>query len=247
MGPGLYRVWRRCSAVLWGYRLGVLLLLLAGCAGLRRPQDEAVKAQTRAPQTTDLRAEKYVVHSPDVLEIAVPGHPDDCGRFAVGPDGRIDLGETGRLRVEGETPEEIALTLARQENVPVSLVRVSLAEYNGQQIYLFGAVLGEHRAVPYEGPQTVVELLRRIGGITLDAAPSDVHVIRAHIMEGGTPEVFHIDLKAILLKKDESTNIRLQPFDEVYVGETRQATVGRSLPHWLRPVYEAIIRVTLTH
>jgi protein involved in polysaccharide export with SLBB domain len=225
----------------------MLLLLLAGCAGLRRPQDEDVKAQTRTPQTSYRQVEKYVVHCPDVLEISIPNHPEECGRFAIGPDGRINLGETGLLRVEGETPEEIALALARQESMPVSLVRVGVAEYNGQQIYLFGAVLGQHRAVPYEGPETVVELLRRIGGITPEAAPSDVHVIRAHIMEGGAPEVFHINLKAILLKKDETTNIRLQPFDEVYVGETRQATVGRSLPHWLRPVYEAIIRVKLTH
>ena len=37
------------------------------------------------------------------------------------------------------------------------------------------------------------------------------------------------------------TNLRLQPFDQIHVGETRQARVERCIPPWLRPVYQALM------
>ena len=43
------------------------------------------------------------------------------------------------------------------------------------------------------------------------------------------------DLKAILLRYDDKTNVRLLPFDQIYVGESRQARVDKWFPPWLRP------------
>jgi protein involved in polysaccharide export with SLBB domain len=156
---------------------------------------------------------------------------------AIGPDGCGDFGPLGRLRIEGQPPAESARTVAAAAGLPASAVHVRVAEYNSQHIYLFGEIIGLDRAVPYQGPETVVELLQRIGGITPDAAPGDVHVIRSHVTQGRAPEVFHIDLQAIVFRKDHSTNVRLQPFDQVYVGQTRQAVLERCLPPWLRTMF----------
>jgi protein involved in polysaccharide export with SLBB domain len=131
--------------------------------------------------------------------------------------------------------------VAAAAEVAPAAVHVRVAEYNSQQVYLFGEVIGLHRAVPYRGPETVLDLLQRAGGLTPEAAAGDVHVIRAHVIDGRRPEVFHIDLRAITLKKDESSNVRLQPFDQVYVGQTRQAVLDRCLPPWLRPAYQALV------
>ena len=68
----------------------------------------------------------------------------------------------------------------------------------------------------------------------------DVHVIRSHVADGHDPEVFHVDLRAIADGKDTSTNVRLRPFDQVYVGQTRKAALERCVPPWLRPAYEAV-------
>jgi protein involved in polysaccharide export with SLBB domain len=115
-----------------------------------------------------------------------------------------------------------------------------VAEFNSQQIYLFGQVVGLQRAVAYQGPENVLDLLRRTGGITPGAAPNDVYVIRPRIDEDRPPEVFHINLGSILMDQDQHTNLRLQAFDQVYIGETRKANLEKCIPPCLRPLYKSV-------
>jgi hypothetical protein len=100
--------------------------------------------------------------------------------------------------------------------------------------------VGLQRAVAYQGPETVIDLLQRLGGITPGAAPDEVYVVRSHVSEGKPPEVFRVDLHNILVQHDNRTNIPLQPFDQVFVGETRQSIFEHCVPPWLRPFYESI-------
>jgi hypothetical protein len=46
-----------------------------------------------------------------------------------------------------------------------------------------------------------------------------------------------VDLEAILLRGDPRTNVLIQPFDDIYVGERARSRIGRALPEWLRPLY----------
>jgi protein involved in polysaccharide export with SLBB domain len=216
------------------------LLCLPGCASGRLHVEQSLMADRGNAPRNERVADEYRVGCPDVLDVSVPDRPDLSGRCQVGPDGRIELESLARSRVEGLTPPEIARLLATQAGVPTDQVRVRVADYASQELYLFGQVSGLQRAVPYEGQETVLDLLQRIGGITAGAAPDDVVVIRTHLADGKRPEVFHVDLKAIVLKHDQRTNVRLLPFDQVHVGETRQARVERSIPPWLRPLYQAV-------
>ncbi len=184
-------------------------------------------------------AECYLVHCPDVLEVTVAGRPDLSGRRVIGPDGRIDLGE-GRLRVEGRTLPECTRLAAQELLLPPERLRIRVVEYRSQQVYLFGQVMGLQRAVPYQGPETVLDLLQRTGGVTRGAAPNDVYVIRPHLVEGRPPEVFHIQMGAILVNQDQRTNLRLQPFDRIYIGQTGLSQFTKCFPAWLRPVCEAL-------
>ncbi len=185
-------------------------------------------------------AERYLVRCPDVLDLEVAGRPELTGRRPVGLDGRIDLGSYGRPRVEGKALPQIVLLLAEETGRRPEDLRVRVADYQSQHIYLFGQVIGWQRAVPYQGQETVLAVLQRVGGITPGAAPDDVYVVRPHIQAGKRPEVFHVDLAAIVVKHDPRTNIRLQPDDQIYVGETRQARIEKCIPPWLRPVYQAL-------
>ena len=69
--------------------------------------------------------------------------------------------------------------------------------------------------------------------------------VRSHLADDHRPEVFHVNLEAIVLKRDERTNVRLLPFDQVYVGETRQAVVERVVPPWFRPLYRTLTNTRL--
>ena len=232
--------WRWQSAVPMWCRLGVILYLLSGCAGPRAHMDKAVKADAGGPLRNQGVAAQYVIRCPDVLDIDIDGRPELNGRAAISPAGRLDRDDLGRVRVEGQTPAEVAQTLAKELSLPPESIQVRVVEYNSQQIYLFGEVFGQHRAVAYQGPETVLDLLQRVGGITPAAAAGDVHVIRSHVADGHDPEVFHINLKAITLEKNDKTNVRLQPFDQVYVGQTRQAVLDRCMPPWLRPIHQSL-------
>jgi polysaccharide biosynthesis/export protein len=220
--------------------LALALLLLAGCASSRDHIDHNLLADKGTTYPDDGAAEGYIVGCPDVLQIVVPGRSDLCGRFTVGPDGRIEMEKLGRPRVEGRTVTEIARLLAYPAGIPPGQVRVRVADYQSQEVYLFGQVNGLQHAVPYRGQETVLDLLQRTGGITPGAAPAEVYVIRTRVAEGQRPEVFRVDLRAIVLNHDQRTNLRLRPFDQIHVGETRQARVERSIPPWLRPLYQVV-------
>ena len=215
----------------------LILLVLAGCAPTRSEVDQRLRAD-RGPGAG--AADNYLVGCPDVLEVTVAGLPDlDC-RGPVGVDGCVDLGPLGRPRVEGRTVPAIARLVADRARVPPDRVVVQVAEFRSQQVYLFGEVNGVQKAVPYRGQETVLDLLQRTGGLTPGAAPDDVYVIRPHLVEGTRPEVFHVDLRAIVLKGDQSTNLRLQPFDQVHVGQTHQAKLEHCVPPWLRSLYQSL-------
>jgi protein involved in polysaccharide export with SLBB domain len=132
----------------------------------------------------------------------------------------------------------MARVLAASLKLPPEAIRVRVVEFQSQQIYLFGEVIDLPRAVPYQGPETVLDLLQRVGGITPGAAPGDVQVVRTHISEGRPPEVFHVNLRAIVANQDQRTNVRLQPYDRVHVGQTRKACLEKCVPPWLRPAYQ---------
>src|SRR5581483_11503135 len=100
-------------------------------------------------------------------------------------------------------------------------------------VYLIGEVQGQEQAVPYCGPETVLDVLQRVGGLSRDAAPREIKVVRPNIADGGTPEIYHVDLAAIVYKNDQRSNIVLQPFDQIYVGQSPNTGLKNALP-WRR-------------
>jgi protein involved in polysaccharide export with SLBB domain len=232
--------WTRLVACLAS---AVICFLDAGCAHKAQQRADVEKKLMGDREVTTRNqgvAEHYQVGCPDVLAIVVAGRPVWGTRQTVGVDGRIDLGEHGRVRVEGRSLAEIAGQLAEVLGTSPAAVQVGVVEYRSRQLFLFGQVVGWQRSVPYQGQETVLDLLQRVGGITPGAEPRDVYVVRAHIAEGGRPEVYHVDLQAIVVGHDDKTNLRLLPNDQVYVGETRQARIERAIPPWFRPLYQAI-------
>jgi protein involved in polysaccharide export with SLBB domain len=211
-----------------------VLAVAAGCAGRL---DRALLADHNPAAHLANPESAYCVHCPDVLELTVPGW---SGQQAVGPDGRVYPGGTTGVRVEGQTPPEAVRHIAESLGVDPAAVRVHVAAFNSQRIYVHGEVAGLQRVLPYQGPETVLDLLQRVGGIAPGAAPSDIRVVRERVAEGRSEEVFHVNLDAILHRGEQSTNIRLEPFDQVYVGQSTKHCIACCLPPWLRSLARAV-------
>jgi protein involved in polysaccharide export with SLBB domain len=210
---------------------------MTGC-GLGRPAVDQTLLARKLPATPPALLAGYLVHFPDVLDIYVADRPEWSGRRPLRPDGCIEVAPSIFVRVEGRTPAVIARLLADRASVTAEHIGVVVAEYNSQQVFLYGQVEGGPRAVPYQGPETVLEMFQRAGGITAGAAPEDIQVVRGHVAAGRPPETFDVDLESILYKNDQTTNLRLQPFDQVYVGQSHRASLVKCLPPWLRPLYK---------
>lgn len=211
--------------------------LLAGC-GMVRPQfDRELLDQKPRDHAPERFAEQYSVRFPDVLDVAVPDRPELSGNRPLRVDGRIDLTAEARLAIEGKTTPQIAQLIAEHFGIDPDTVQVRVQTYNSQRLFLHGEVNGETRAVSYIGPETVLEMLQRTGGITSGAAAGDIQVIRAQVAEGRPPEVFDVHLEAILTRNDQESNVRLRPFDQVRVGQRRSCSIQKCLPPWMRPLF----------
>lgn len=223
-------------------------MLLAGCSNANflnrnapQPEDRTASADAPAP---DIR---YRVACPDVLDIAFADRPSWDVYAAIDLDGRLPLESLGRPRVEGLTLNEVREELAREAGMPVESITVNLAAPRSSHIYINGPVRGRTRVVAYQGPELVMDMLKRVGGLPPGSKLNQVYVVRPHIAMGKRPEVFRVDVEAVLVDQNAATNIPLRPSDQVYIGETRGSTFSRMLPHWLGTAYRKVTGLLPDH
>jgi protein involved in polysaccharide export with SLBB domain len=218
------------------------LLVSTGCADCKflkqtcpQPTNPATAAHLPAPDTA------YRIGCPDVLEIAFADHPEWDVLAAVDLDGRIVLPKPGSPRVEGRTLEDVRHELARLGKVAPDRVTVRLAAARSSHVFIHGPIRGRVRVVPYQGPEPVIDFLRRVGGLPPGSKLNQVYVVRPNVATGTRPEVFQVDVARVLVENDQATNIPLKPSDEVYVGETTRSVVARMIPDWMEPLYRKLI------
>jgi protein involved in polysaccharide export with SLBB domain len=215
--------------------------LVAGCADCKflsqkcpQPADPHLAAATPAPDAA------YRIGCPDVLEVSFADFPMWDVLASVDLDGRLPLQSPGNPRAEGRTLADVRHELARLAGVPPERVSVRLAAPRSSRVYLHGPIRGRTRVVPYQGPEPVIDFLTRVGGLPPGSKLSEVYVVRPNIASGARPEVFRVDVPAVLIDENPTTNVPLMPSDEVYVGETSRSVFARVLPDWLGPAYRRL-------
>lgn len=215
----------------------VLLLPLAGCAdfaSVRRAPP------LPAPAPPDMAA--YRIGCPDVLELGFAEKPEwDC-LLAVDVDGTAPLGEAGRVPVQGLTTTEARAAIAEATGLSADGVLVVVAVPRSGKVFITGPENKRIRAVAYPGPTPVLDFLQLAGAIQpKESKLNDVYVVRPNVTADGAPKVFHVDVEAVLLDGDPTTNVLVESSDHVYVGETRRASFSRLLPDWARPIYRKLV------
>jgi polysaccharide export outer membrane protein len=175
-------------------RVAVFALLLGGCADAKflnrtvsQPPD---LTQADAP-AADIR---YRVACPDVLDVGFKEHPEWDAFAAIDLDGRLALDGAGRPRVEGMTLDEARKEIAFEAGVEVESVSVALAAPRSSHIYINGPVRGRTRMVAFQGPEPVIDFLKRVGGLPPGSKLNQVYVVRPHIAMGQRPEVFRVNV-----------------------------------------------------
>lgn len=216
----------------------MLACFTAGCASKRDQLSQALVGGVNAVANREISPEEtYRLGFSDEVEIIVDGQPELSGRFTINVEGRLEIPFLDNPRVDGETIPGLQRKIAQKLDLPLERIVCKVVTHRSRLIYVRGPIEAGDRAVPYQGPENAVNFIRRCGGLIPSANVKDIHVVRSNVSRGTRPQVFTVDLEAIMLKGDPKTNVFLQSFDEVYIGELPRAKIGRALPKWLRPVY----------
>jgi polysaccharide export outer membrane protein len=166
---------------------------------------------------------EYRVGPGDILSIIVYDHPEltipageqrsaaDSGNL-VNPDGTIFYPYTGRIRVDGQTVDEIRenITSLLSEYIRDPQIEVRVAQFNSKFVFVTGAVNKPGRVALRNTPLTLIDAVQLASGFTPDANHHELKVTR----QNRTATVSSYEL---LKTGDLSQNIVLRPGDLIHV------------------------------
>lgn len=211
-----------------------LCVLMLGCVHMPALPEMGTAQGTPRPG--------YRLGAADVVVLQFRDRPQWNMVVSVDVDGCLPIEEIGSPRATGLTAEELRQAVASSTGLDPDGIHIEIEDARRARLLILGPDNGRQRVVPYLGPETVLEVLIRVGALRPNATNwHDVYVLRPNVAEGRPAEVFTVDLEAILLDHDGRTNIVVNPADQIYVGETRRSSFVRLLPEWMKPIYRQIM------
>lgn len=170
-----------------------------------------------------------------------------AGEHLVAPDGKVNLGTYGRVRVVGMTIEEaraaIETHLAQYLQNPQ--VAVDVLGYNSKVYYVVtqGAGLGDHVMVlPAKGNETVLDAIGQIQGLAANQS-TRMWIARPGKNNCQGDQILPVDWLAVTQRGATDTNFQMLPGDRLYVSEDKLVAVDTKLGKLISPL-ERILGVT---
>jgi polysaccharide export outer membrane protein len=162
-----------------------------------------------------------------------------AGEHLVGPDGTINLGIYGRVRVTGLTVDEAREAVEEHLSEFIEDPRVSLdvLVYNSKVFYIIteGAGFGDQVVrIPVTGNETVLDAIAQIGGLTR-VSSTKIWISRPAPHGTGCDQVLPVDWDAITRGAVTSTNYQLLPGDRIFVAEDRLIAMDALVSKLLNP------------
>jgi polysaccharide export outer membrane protein len=148
-----------------------------------------------------------------------------AGDHLVAPDGKVNLGTYGRVRVVGLTIEEAtsAIETHLAQFIEDPKVAVDVLGYNSKVYYVVtqGAGLGDQViTLPSRGNETVIDAIGQIQGLS-STSSTRMWVARPGMNGCGGDQILPVDWVAVTQRGDVATNYQLLPGDRLYVSEDK--------------------------
>lgn len=206
-------------------------------------------AGARAAIDNHLR--EYVGLAAPELSVSMPsiaGRQVISGEHLVRPDGTVDLGIYGNVRVAGMTLYEIKLLieshLAQFMHQPE--VRVDVLAYNSKAYYVImdGGGFGEQVIkLPVTGNETVLDAIAQVEGLS-SVSSKRMWIARPAPAGFNQAQVLDVDWSAITAEGITTTNYQLLPGDRIYVQADHLVAFDTLLGKITAPI-ERVLGVTL--
>ncbi len=196
----------------------LLFFAIAGCSEIRE------SSNTLGYQSIiDVKREKYLIDSKDILNITVFDEPGLSMKVGVSDEGILSYPLIGDIEAKGLTTQEVKEVLEQRlkdgylknPEVTVMLDIDLMAQYKEKEVFVLGEV-NRSGAIPILGKYlSVLEAVTKAGGFTKLAAPNRTKVIR---VEEGEEKTIIVNLNKVK-KGNKSLDIILKPGDVVVVPE----------------------------
>ena len=162
------------------------------------------------------------------------------GEHLVAPDGKVNLGTYGRVRLVGMTIEEARAAIEAHlgQYLQDPQVAVDVLGYNSKVYYVVtqGAGLGDHVvALPSKGNETVLDAIGQIQGLASNQS-TRMWVARPGKNDCHGDQILPVDWLAVTQRGESSTNYQLLPGDRLYVSEDKLVAVDTKLGKLISPM-----------
>jgi polysaccharide biosynthesis/export protein len=199
----------------------MLPLLLGACANAPPQAPPAPERLAAVPD--DLPP--YRLQVGDLLDIRLQLNPELNDEVVVRPDGRISTQLAEGVRAAGRTPEELAAELRRIYGQELRDPRLAVVVKNfmPSRIYVAGEVAspGEFQTT---GPElTLAQAVARAGGLRVTADAGSILILRRGADD--RPLIFRADYRRATAGTDPAADVRLAPYDVVFVPRTEISDV----------------------
>jgi polysaccharide export outer membrane protein len=183
-----------------------------------------------------------------VTLVKIAAQQSVAGEHLVGPDGTVNLGAYGRVRVVGMTLEEakaaIEEHLSNRFDRPE--VAVDVFGYNSKVYYVVvqGAGLGDQIfQLPIKGNETVLDALAQIQALS-GSQSTRMWIARPGANECGGDQILPVDWLGITQRGDIATNYQILPGDRMYIAEDKLVALDTALAKVISP-FERVFGVTI--
>lgn len=205
------------------------LIVLAGAAALAacspvptlppapmEPAPSAISAAALPP---------YHIQVGDVLEVRLLLNPELNEEVTVRPDGHISTTAVPDMLAYGRTPADLADSLRGVYGHDLQNPRVSVVvkSFAPTRVYVGGEVNTPGEFITVGPTLTLSQAIARAGGTKLSSDDGSVFIIRRG--PGDKPEFLSVKWRALRQGRDPDADVRLAPYDVVYVPKLGVAEV----------------------
>jgi polysaccharide export outer membrane protein len=161
------------------------------------------------------------------------------GEHLVAPDGKVNLGTYGRVRLVGMTIEEARAAVEQHLSTYLEDPQISLdvLGYNSKVYYVVtqGAGLGDRVIIlPAKGNETVLDAIGQVQGLDSNSS-TRMWVARPGKNDCDGDQLLPVDWLAVTQRGDTATNYQLLPGDRLFVSEDKLVAFDTRLGKIIAP------------
>ncbi len=211
----------------------IFIILVPAVLSAQQSTQSLPAAGAAAVSDSTLRDGNYVLQRGDEISIKAYEHSDLDETVRIRPDGKISVQLASDVPAAGMTPGELSQALSQVYLKFVKEPRISIIvrTFAAQRIYVGGEVL-QPGVLTMSSDITVLGAIMQAGGFRPSARKDNVMLLRNN--GAGGKSVQFLNLKRLLT--NGGSDINLQPFDVVYVPQSKIAKVDQFVDQYIRQV-----------